>query len=254
MALVEHLLLRVDLRGEPLDERVIATDIAVRGLDRWRRSSSRPPLQLDLWTQRGPSQEQREQLRESLPELRPLWFSTDITTIPPPQGHAVFALEQALMHVDGGEQRFDLLWLDDRGQFLARLDARAYKSWVLDFQGVWQVHARRLAERQARSIFAGDDVVIERRVALLFDELAARFEPGAATLAPRLAPQVEDVELSTAMRRLALLSSVLPRAAEPVLREMELSWYWVVEPCGQYRWCGVVGFDHQQLLAFGLIG
>jgi uncharacterized protein (TIGR02996 family) len=96
LALVEHLLVRVEVPGEQFDETgltsspatqaEIALDIVIRGLARWRATPGpRPPTRLDLWTPCVPRGDARERLVNALPELRPFWFATDITVIPPPR-------------------------------------------------------------------------------------------------------------------------------------------------------------------------
>lgn len=78
-----------------------------------------------------PGSRAREQLLTAVPELRPFWFATDITIIPPPHDSLAAELEDALHGANsyGDPLAFDLLWFDSRGHFLARVEAH---SWFIE--------------------------------------------------------------------------------------------------------------------------
>jgi uncharacterized protein (TIGR02996 family) len=256
LALVEHVLLRFDLRGEPLDETAFALDVATRGLARWRAEGGpRPPFQLDLWTQRVPGFGARERLVAALPELQSSWFAHDMTLVPPPPRSPAFELERRLAGLDyGAPTAFDLLWFDARGHFLARIEAHAWiddgtNEELADYGPHWQVHVRRMAERRGQAILDAHDPLPARRLAHLFDELAARFAPR-GDLAPRAAPSPEPLELAAALERFAAFE-MLPTLARESLEDFDqvVDWYWLDEPCGEQRWRGLVGLGDDQLLA-----
>jgi len=103
--------------------------------------------------------------------------------IPPPQGSPILNLERALARAGKLQTRFDLLWFDARGQFLARLDAYSlgYQMGLDVYDSAWQVHVRRLAEGHGPTLLGdglGDgDPLVERRLARLLDCLGPRIAP-----------------------------------------------------------------------------
>jgi uncharacterized protein (TIGR02996 family) len=252
LALVERVLLRFDLRGEPLDELTIALDVAIRGLARWRENASPgQSVQVVLWTQRLPAYRAREHLRDALPELRPCWYSTDITVIPPPPDSPAFALERELCGVNrfGDPQTFDLLWFDARGHFLARLEARSLSFDGIADEGAWQVHARHLAETRPQPVFDADDPLPRRRIARLLDGVAARLPSHASPPAPRAAPRIEAIELPRALGRLGEPFAMLSVAAAGSLQRFTaLDWWWVDEG----EWRALVGLGDDQVLVLGV--
>jgi uncharacterized protein (TIGR02996 family) len=249
LALIEHLLVRVELESV-VYECGIAGQVSVEGLARWRTASgSRPPMQLDVWTTLVPTQA-RQYLVETLPDLRPFWFSTDITMIPPPRDSLAAGLEAALNGANsyGHPLAFDLLWFDTRGHFLARVEAQSATIDRLDYESAWQVLVRRLAEQRPSPIVDDEDPLVSRRLAHLFDHLAARFRPRG--FAPRLAPSVEAVGLSDGLARLEARASQLRVLASATLARFDghVDWYWVVEPCHGGEWAGLIGLSTEQLV------
>lgn len=249
LALVEHLLVRADRRDERINE--IDIDMLMRSLERWRAAAGpRPPMRLDLWTPSIPRGGARERLVAMIPELRPFWFATDITVVPPPRGSLASGLEAAVHGANsyGHPLAFDLLWFDARGHFLARVEAHSQSIDRIDHESAWQVHVRRLAEQRRSPIFDGKDPLVSRRLAHLFDHLAARFEP--CGFAPRLAPKVEAVRLSDGLARLEARAPELRVLAAATLARFDghVDWHWVVEPCRGGQWAGLVGLGDEQLV------
>jgi uncharacterized protein (TIGR02996 family) len=261
LALVEHVLVRVEVPGEQFDESgltsspgtqaEIALDIVIRGLARWRATPGpRPPTRLDLWTPCVPRGDARERLVNALPELRPFWFATDITVIPPPREAAAYGLERALRGANsyGHPLSFDLLWFDSRGHFFARVESHSTSVDTIEHESGWQVHVRRLAEHRAQPIFDGGDPLVRRRLAHLFDHLAARFD--SRGFAPRLAPAVEALTLADGLARLEREATELEPLADATLRRFgeEVTWYWTALPCRGGQWAGLIGLGPEQLV------
>lgn len=261
LALVEHLLLRFDLRGEPLDETAVACDMAIRGLRPWLEANEpRPTLLVDLWTQRSPSPEARERLHAGLPGLRPFWFALDITVVPPPPASPILDLERSLARAGSLSTPFDLLWFDSRGEFLARLGAASYGYQMsLDvYDSAWQVHARRLAEGLGPPLLGLADPLVERRLAHLLDGIAPRLDARGSSFAPRRpwTARPEVVDVSAALRRIATLwgDTVLERLERALLEfDAELAWHWLAEDRGEGEWLGLVGLGDEQLLVLALL-
>jgi uncharacterized protein (TIGR02996 family) len=250
LALIEYVLVRVQL-PEATYELGVAGQVSMRGLARWRTvPGPRPPMQLDVWTTLVPGHETRQFLVEWFPELRPYWFSTDITMIPPPRDSLAAGLEAALNGANsyGHPLAFDLLWFDTRGHFLARVEAHSASIDRLDYESAWQVHVRRLAEQRPSPIFDDEDPLVSRRLAHLFDHLAARFQPQGFT--PRLAPSVEAVGLSDGLARLEARASQLRVLASATLARFDghVDWYWVVEACHGGEWAGLIGLSAEQIV------
>ncbi|MFV8755193.1 hypothetical protein ACNOYE_31985 [Nannocystaceae bacterium ST9] len=206
-ALLEHLLLRFDLRGEPLDETEFALELARRVLN---PSDSGPKPQLDLWSLRAPRSGARERLREQLGVHDPHWFSVDITRVPPPASAPVLGLQRALGLL-AGDRSVDLIWLDDRGRHLALLGGvpSGGGELVALFETWCQV--RRVAEA---GIAFADEPVPMRTLARVLEWLAGRWHAeldGRPTLAPvrTWTRSPEPVSLAQGLARLD--------AAEPEL-------------------------------------
>jgi uncharacterized protein (TIGR02996 family) len=252
LALVEYLLLRVELSShEIIFEISEAVFIAVKGLARWRTApGSRPPMQLDVWTPHVPGHDARHRLVETLPELRPYWFSTDITVIPPPRDSLAAGLEAALNGVNsyGHPLAFDLLWFDIRGHFLARVETHSASIDRLDHGSAWQVHVRRLAEQRPSPIFDDEDPLVSRRLAHLFDHLAARFESWG--FLPGYAPNVEAIQFSEGLAHLEARASRLRLLASATLARFDghVNWYWVVDPHREGHWAGLIGLSSEQIV------
>jgi uncharacterized protein (TIGR02996 family) len=248
LALVEHLLIRVDVPGEQTE---IALDIVIRGLARWRgKPGPRPPTRIDLWTPSVPRGDARERLVNALPELRPFWFSTDITVIPPPADAPTYMLDYFLRWANsyGHPPCFDLLWFDARGHFFARVEPHSTSDDTIEHESGWQVHVRRLAERRPQPIFDGGDPLVSRRLAHLFDHLAARFD--SRGFAPRLAPAVAALTLDDGLARLEREASELVMLANATLQRFgeDVSWYWTALPCRGGQWTGLLGLGPEQVI------
>jgi uncharacterized protein (TIGR02996 family) len=262
LALVEHLLIRLDVPGEQFDETgmtsspgthaEIALDIVIRGLARWRATPGlRPLTRLDLWTPRVPRGDARERLVNALPELHPFWFATDITVIPPPRDAPTYGLEYFLRWANSNSSHplsFDLLWFDARGHFFVRVESHATSVDAIEHESGWQVHVRRLAERRAQPILDSADPLVSRRLAQLFDHLAARFDSHG--FAPRLAPAVAAVTLDDGLAHLEREASELVTLADLALRRFgeDVSWYWIALPCRDGQWAGLIGLSPEQVV------
>ncbi|MFO7565081.1 MAG: TIGR02996 domain-containing protein [Enhygromyxa sp.] len=232
MALLEELLIRVDLRGEPLDETAAGLTIVVDALASWTE-----PLTLALWTYRPPRSDLRERLQSTLPGIRKLWYSTDITRIVPPRSSPITALEQAI-GLERGRQ-FDWVWVDRRGNFSEQF---------VGADPSLAVHVRHIAERLRPPVLASTDQVPQRRIVGLVDQLAARFESArvAQPLAPRrlAEPRPERIDRATACERIgadAALAAALSGFAG-------LEWWWIEEQVGSLAWVGLCGLGSEQLL------
>lgn len=232
MALLDELLIRVDLRGEPIDETEAALAIVGDGVAGWRGESG-PALLLALWTYRYPRSEQRDRLQSTLPGVRKLWYSTDITRIVPPSDSPIVALEQAI-----GDQ-LEIVWFDARGNF---------REQFIGTEPSLTVHVRHMAERRLEPMLARADPLPRRRIANFLDQLAARFDApdGARLLAPRrwADPRPESIELALARRRLGYdrtIASVLTRFAD-------VEWWWIEQRCDGRAWTGLCGLGSDQLL------
>jgi len=226
MVLIEELLVRVDLRGEPLDETAAALAILSDGI-----IGRDAPLTLVLWTSRPPRFELRDRFRATLPGISKLWYSTDITRIVPPSDSPIVALEQA--------SESELVWFDARGNFRERF---------LGPDPSLVVHVRHLAERWVEPSLADADPVPQRRIAYFLDQLAARFDTPerARSLAPRRLsePEPEPIDLELACRRLHCddaLASALTRFAD-------VEWWWIEQRCDGGAWLGLCGLGAEQLL------
>jgi hypothetical protein len=142
-ALLERLLLRFDLRGEPIDETEFASSLA-RQLLADDPSGATPSL--DLWTERAPSLGVRMALAKALARHAPMWFASDITLVPPPEDSALLRLEHALAGYR--HCRIDLLWFDARGRWHGRLSSVPHGLELLPGRPTSPA-LRRLAERGA---------------------------------------------------------------------------------------------------------
>ena len=256
LALLENLLIRVDARGEPLDEVQAAFQIARSALaSRARPPGPRPALQLDLWTGRTPGFERRQQLAGALPSLTPFWFGLDITVIPPPAGSAPLLVRDRLQQLSpsADDRPFDLVWLDDRGQFFGMFEA-----WVgvhrHDLQGLPQL--RRMAEQRSSPNPVAEDHPVERRIARLFDGFASRWDrlvgpdPVLAPRRPWPQGRPQPVALVEGLRRLghswradvpgALVATLAP------LRTMQ--WFVVEHARGDRGWSSLIGLGPGQVL------
>jgi uncharacterized protein (TIGR02996 family) len=232
MALLEELLIRVDLRGEPLDESVAALTIAVEALASWVE-----PITLALWTYRLPSSNLRDRFHSTLPGIRKLWYSTDITRIVPPKDAPITALEQVIGVERGGQ--LDFVWVDAHGNF---------REQFVDTDPSLSVHVRHIAERLRPPRLACADRVPQRRIAGLLDQLAARFESpkGAHPLAPRrlAEPRPESVTRETACQRICADDSL----AAALGGFTDLEWWWIEERFDWLAWVGLCGLGPEQLL------
>lgn len=258
LALVEELLIRVDLRGEPLDETEIAAGIVLKALgdllEPRAPAGPGPALRLALWTHRVPSVWLRERLNSALPNARVSWFSTDGLLVPPPQSSPIHALEQAIARLPGNDHRYDLVWIDARGHFRDLFDVRADE--VAQFAGTestLRALVRHMAERRQPPMLARFDRLPQRRIAHCFDQLAARFDRRASThpFAPRRLPdrRPEPIGIIEACGRLGVggpLTSILA----PLTR---MDWWWVEDTCDGRAWAGLLGLGPEQLLVFARI-
>lgn len=252
LALVEELLIRVDLRGEPLDETEIAVSIILRAFEVLHDPAA---LRLALWTHRVPPARLRERLNAGLGKVRVAWSSTDITLIPPPPNSPIHALEQALSSIRddarAGDHRYDLVWLDARGHFRDLFDVRADE--LGPFAGTdsnLRVLVRHMAERRRAPMLASFDRLPQRRIAYFFDQLAARFDRRASrhALAPRGLPErrPERIGIDEACGRLGV-----GRPLASILAAMTATeWWWVEDRCDERAWAGSFGLGPEQLLAF----
>lgn len=180
-ALLERVFLRFDLRGEPVNEPELALELAWH-LFRARRHGQ---PQLDLWTHRAP-QDARVRLRDALPELAPMWFSSDITRVPPPAHAAINTVVDALAQLSS-QHAIDLLWFDDRGHSLVLLDASPSElGWG---HGTTQgsVQGRRLAEALRGPWSTRHGPVPLRLLVRLSEAFASYLQPDLAGR-PALAP------------------------------------------------------------------
>jgi len=231
MGLLEELLIRVDLRGEPLDETAAALVIVLDGVASWKH-----PLTLALWSHRPPRPELSERFHAALPGIRKLWYSTDITRIMPPMDSPIAALEQAIAVERGGQH--DMVWVDARGNF---------REQFIDADPSLRVHVRHIAERRRSPRLACADRVPQRRIAGLLDQLAARFDSAATAhpLAPRrlAQPRPERLARAAACARLGADNSLV--AALGGFTDLE--WWWIEER-GDQPWVGLCGLAPEQLL------
>jgi uncharacterized protein (TIGR02996 family) len=238
-ALLEELLIRVDLRGEPLDETAAALAIALDGVAGWKN-----PLTLALWTYRPPRADLRDRFHAALPGIRTRWYSTDITRTVPPQGSPIVALEQAIGVERGIPSHFDLVWFDARGNF---------REQFIDGEPSLGVHVRHIAERLGPPRLACDDRVPQRRIYGLLDQLAARFDSpsGAHPLAPRRLTESrpERLALETAFER----SFVDASLAAALAGFAELEWWRIADSVDGQAWSGVCGLGPEQLLTVAVL-
>lgn len=255
LALLEELLIRVDLRGEPLDEAEAALTIVTDGLVGWlAEPDPRPGLLLALWTSRPPRSGQRERYRMSLPGTRKLWYSTDITRFLPPGDSPITELEHAFAASED-ERRFDLLWFDSRGAFrdLFEVCSRELGTTAPSLDASLSVHVRHMAERRQAPVLAQHDPLPQRRIVGFIDNLAARFDWPASThpLAPRrlAARRPEAITLELGCERLDGKRSLMPALA----RFGDVEWWWVEDRCDDREWLGLIGLGSDQLLALACI-
>jgi uncharacterized protein (TIGR02996 family) len=235
LALLEELLIRVDLRGEPVDETEAALAIVIDGVV----ASSDASFTLALWTSRPPRAELRDRFHQALPGIRKLWYSTDITRILPPKDSPIVAVEQAI----GVESDYDFVWVDVRGNFREQF---VYADPSL------AVHVRHIAERRREPLLTRADRVPQRRIAGLVEQLAARFEvfSVAQPLAPReMASRPEPIALATACEWLGDDGSL----ASALAGFSELDWWWFANGCGRQAWLGLCGLGAEQLLMIAML-
>ncbi|HVH99358.1 MAG TPA: TIGR02996 domain-containing protein [Enhygromyxa sp.] len=249
LALLEELLIRVDLRGEPLDEAEAALAIVTGGLARWHGT----PLLLALWTSRPPRSDQRDRYRMALPGVRTLWYSTDITRILPPSGSPISALEGELVRKGTGLEGLDLAWIDSRGLFREVFEAVVIER-QLHSSGdpSLAVHVRHMAERRRPPMLACHDPVAQRRIEGVLDNLAARFHGSAVAqpLAPRrLGPRPEPLALATACERLGD-DGTIERALAGITN---LDWWWFADGSDGLIWLGLCGLGSEQLLTVAML-
>lgn len=239
-ALLEQLLLRFDLRGEPLDETTFASQLA-RSVLADDPSGASP--RLDLWTERTPSVEARLDLAHELARHSPSWFSSDITLLPPPAGTGVFVLEQALASYR--QCRIDLLWFDALGRWHGRSSSVPHGIELLPGRATSPA-LRRLAER--------GDVF---RVASLPTRLARALEGLASVhtyawayhdepvLAPRPTPMPRPLDEEQAARGIRL-----PRDRAGCLAEFTDMRFFDARALrqGAATWTGIVGLSPHECL------
>ncbi len=254
LALIEELLIRFDLRGEPLDEVASALQVVDEGLAGWLADPEpKPGLSLALWSYRVPSPDARERLRSSLPRLRPIWYSTDITVIPPPRESATGELEAALARLAPDSGRFDLVWFDALGRFRDLFGVRPRE--IRPF-GTLDPSLRMVVERmgERRRSLARRDPIPQRRIAGVVEALAARLDTrpsGGHPLGPRplASLRVEllerDAVLEQLGRRWAIDVAVL---ADALAEFVGVQWWWIEDRCDGQAWTGLCGLADAELL------
>ncbi len=254
LALVEEVLIRFDLRGEPLDEPEAALAIVRGGFGDWLAETD-PPLatSLALWSYRVPSIDLRERLRTTVPELRPIWYSTDITVIPPPRDSATTELEGALTQLAPDSGRFDLVWFDALGRFRDLFGVRARE--IRPF-GTLDPSLRMYVERMGdrRRSLARPDPVPQRRIAGIVEALAARLDTHVGRthpLAPRTlaSPRPERLDPGAVPEQLLARWPIDTSALVPALAEFtNVEWWWVEDVCDGKPWTGLCGLGDAELM------
>jgi hypothetical protein len=252
--LVEELLIRFDFRGEPLDEAEAALTIVRNGFADWlAEPGPKPMISLALWTYRVPTGEARERLRTTLPELRPIWYSTDITVIPPPRESATSELEGALTDLAPDSGRFDLVWFDALGRFrdLFGVRPREIRPFGTNDPSL-RMYVERMGDR--RRNLARPDVVPQRRIAGIVEALAARLDTRAGTLHP-LAPRPLDLSRTELLGSHELFEWLRSRwsiditPVVPALAQFtDVEWWWIEDRCDGEPWTGLCGLGDAELL------
>jgi uncharacterized protein (TIGR02996 family) len=230
-ALLDELLIRFNM---PEDHGFVGWTIQKCAMQWQSARQSAPPPLVALWTSWVPRWPGRERVCKALPGVRTLWYSTDLTRVPPPGDSPTMGLERAL--IEGGPAgRFEFAWFDSRGHFREVFEKPAFA-----------VHVRHMAEHREATRLACHDSLPQRRIAALFDTLAARFDAPAHTraLAPRRLQRPESIDLATACARLGDNGSLAPALA----RFGDVEWWSVEQRCEGERWTAVLGLGPEQLL------
>lgn len=254
LALVEEILIRFDLRGEPLNESEAALTILREGLQ--AKHGGEPPeltTALALWSSRVPTSDARERLRAMLPQLRPIWYSTDITVVPPPRESATAELERGLTRLAPDSGRFDLVCFDAAGRYRDLFGARPRE--IRPFGSIdpsLRMYVERMGER--RRGLARPDLVPQRRIAGIVDALAARLDTQVGhehPLAPRPLAEPRPIRLvdHRVLEQLRERWEIDTSPLDPALeRFVDYQWWWIEERCDGEPWTGVCGLADDALL------
>jgi uncharacterized protein (TIGR02996 family) len=254
LALVEEVLIRFDLRGEPLDESEAALTILREGFADWRAEPGpRPATSLALWSSRIPTVGARDRLHAMLPELRPSWYSTDITVFPPPRDSPTTELEGAMARLAPDSGRFDLVWFDTAGRFRDVFGARPRE--IQPFGSI-DPSLRMVVERMGarRRGLASCDEVPQRRIAGIIEALAARLDTEVVfghPMAPRslAEPRPTRLDGDRVFDHLRAGWQIDTSALDPALERFAgCEWWWIEDRCAGEPWTGLCGLGDAELL------
>jgi uncharacterized protein (TIGR02996 family) len=252
LALIDELLIRVDLRGEPLDEAEAALAIVEGGVSRWRLDPGPTPPRLALWTLRRPTASIQDRFHAALPGLPTFWYGPDITQIPPPERSPITALERRAALLRPETERYDLIWFDALGHF---------RDPFAGVDSCFGVNVRHMAEGLIAPPLAELDKVAQRRVTGFVDGLSSYLDRLATAalrnpLGPRpLSTRPERLELDELPERLGQRWRIDAHVFAPAFaRFAGVEWWWIEDRCEDRPWTGVVGLGSDELLAFARVG